>query len=152
MEKAARMATEVQTYGWVYFIHAPEVGRIKIGYTDGQPLARLRDLNCGSPVALVGLGIVAGTYAGERELHERFAGLRRRLEWFEAAPALLRFIRTHARPWPKERIARVPVPVVMPPRNPGPPPTPREQRTLSASARRHFDDVVARMHADRAAR
>jgi len=75
----------------VYFIEAPSARLIKIGtsrYVDG----RIRTLRSGSPVALRLLGCVAGNVDAERELHGRFAKLRKHGEWFRATDDLRRFI------------------------------------------------------------
>lgn len=45
--------------------------------------SRIKDLRKGSPVPLEFIGAVPGDVRYERELHERFAALRRRGEWFD---------------------------------------------------------------------
>jgi hypothetical protein len=65
----------------VYFIGSDE-GMIKIGVA-GDPKARLRDLQAGSPVKLRILATTTGGQAGEGAYHKRFADLRAHGEWFE---------------------------------------------------------------------
>jgi hypothetical protein len=96
--------------GYVYFIHAPAAERVKIGFTERHPDRRLRQIQSHSPVPLVGLGVVAGTFATEAELHARWAPLRDRGEWFRADPELLAFVADRADPWPKARPPKAPAP------------------------------------------
>lgn len=77
--------------GYVYFIEAPEVGAVKIGYSE-EPLRRLTELQPHSPVLLRLVFAVKGTYADERSLHERFAGWRIRGEWYSTTSRDLRMI------------------------------------------------------------
>lgn len=67
---------------YIYAIHAPSVGRVKIG-TSVNPYERLRGLQCACPVELVLAGCREGTYAEEREIHLKHARLRRIGEWFD---------------------------------------------------------------------
>lgn len=81
----------LSTEGYVYFIHAPEVGRIKIGFT--QNLAfRLRELEMGSPTHLLLMRSVQGTLHLEQTILSLFHKYRLHGEWFSAAPVLVRFI------------------------------------------------------------
>lgn len=82
----------------VYFIEAVEVGLIKIGVAV-SPERRRAELSEQSPVTLNLLATTPGDIHTERMLHHRFKHLRRRGEWFEAAPELLNYIRTRATPW-----------------------------------------------------
>lgn len=68
--------------GYVYILRWRWRGRIKIGRTEGHPADRLLDIQACSPVSLdlVALGhwsLVEG------RMHERFAGVRVRHEWFD---------------------------------------------------------------------
>lgn len=74
----------------VYFAHAPAVTLIKIGVSV-RPEVRVHDIDLLSPVPVVLLGTT--NRFTEAELHERFASLRHRGEWFVAAGELLSFIR-----------------------------------------------------------
>lgn len=87
MPKATR-----STEGHVYFLHAPEVGRVKIGFTIGLE-SRLNELRLGSPVKLHLLKTIRCTLAVEIALLAVWHRYRLHGEWFEAAPALLRFIK-----------------------------------------------------------
>lgn len=77
----------------IYFIRAEGVGHIKIGWTEGtEAVARLRDLQVGSPVPLTCLKTIPGGRELEQELHRRFAAAHVHGEWFRPVPDLLKFI------------------------------------------------------------
>jgi hypothetical protein len=57
---------------------------VKIGYTGGDPLGRLRGLQTGLPFKLSLLWSVDGDF--EADLHARFAAYRVRGEWFDLTP------------------------------------------------------------------
>ncbi len=76
----------------LYFAQAEGIGRIKIGFTDGDVSARLADLQTGSPVPIRLLGTLAGTLEDEKDLHRRFGAARVCGEWFEPTPELLALI------------------------------------------------------------
>jgi hypothetical protein len=77
---------------YVYFIRAGGDGPIKIGTTAGSPHGRLRAMQTANAETLVLLAAVPGDVGLERKLHERFAALRMRGEWFRATPELLAFV------------------------------------------------------------
>ena len=83
---------------WVYFIRAGTSGPIKIGKAQNVRV-RLSTLQTSTAVPLHVLGIVAGGRDRERELHEQFAHLRLRGEWFVPEPELLQFITQEASQW-----------------------------------------------------
>jgi hypothetical protein len=85
--------------GFVYFIEAPEVGRIKIGWSLDNPDARFAHLDTASPVKLEKRALLRGSQRCERDLHRRFAAYSVKGEWFEAAPELREYIRKWARNW-----------------------------------------------------
>jgi len=73
--------------GWVYCIgaripHGPTY--TKIGYTQGDPMVRLRQISTGCPVApeLLGYGLAASMDV-ELDLHADLASYRKNGEWFE---------------------------------------------------------------------
>lgn len=76
----------------IYFVRAVESGRIKIGYTAGDPLARLLDLRTGSPEELRLIGTIPGGMSDEGDLHRRFAVSRLSGEWFIPSADIVRFI------------------------------------------------------------
>jgi hypothetical protein len=84
--------------GWVYFVDAPEVERIKIGHSEGHPKVRLGSLQTNAPVDLVTLGILRGTVSFERAIQDRFLALRWKREWFRSDRQLRSFIVTFASP------------------------------------------------------
>lgn len=76
--------TDRQT-GVVYFIHDPDAGAVKIGWSGVGAGARLAALNDARPVPnlrLVGV-IPDSTIADERRMHARFGMHRIRREWFD---------------------------------------------------------------------
>lgn len=73
--------------GWVYFIQVGAGGSIKIGWAK-NPDTRMRALQTAHPARLRFLGVIPGTKARERELHERFAHARMQGEWFKRRPIL----------------------------------------------------------------
>ncbi len=79
----------------VYFIQCQVTKRIKIGVSK-TPAARLKTLQVNSPTKLAIVGILPNIgLEGEARLHEYFNDFVIRGEWFEPAPALLEFIKTH---------------------------------------------------------
>lgn len=71
--------------GLVYFIITSDAGddvRVKIGFTAGDPISRLRNLQCGSPLELAIFTAFEGTKDTERLFHETFAPVRLHGEWF----------------------------------------------------------------------
>ena len=77
----------------VYFIQEGGCeGHVKIGYTLGSPLERLRSFRTGNPRPLALLVAIPGARSLEVALHARFADLRIAGEWFRADARLLGFI------------------------------------------------------------
>lgn len=106
----------------VYFVRAGEDGLIKIGETSVAPRHRLDALKIGSSEDLHLLGVIRPTGPNlEKELHARFAHLRKRGEWFRPDPSLLGYIAAHATPWVPE---------------PKPAPSPRADSDISDRLRR----------------
>jgi hypothetical protein len=66
--------------GFVYFIHGPS-DTVKIGWSH-DPQARIRDLQCATPVDLYFFCILHGGRRLERILHAAFGPWRVRGEWF----------------------------------------------------------------------
>lgn len=85
---------------WIYFIHAPTVGRIKIGFASGHPDRRFKICQTHSPCELVKLGAIVTDMLSEAHVHRQFASLRDQGEWFRAEPELLDFIAQRIPPWP----------------------------------------------------
>jgi uncharacterized protein (UPF0335 family) len=66
----------------VYFITARELGRVKIGFTAGDPDVRRAALQVGCPSRLRLEAVIPGHVVAEAELHHRFADHRIVGEWF----------------------------------------------------------------------
>lgn len=75
--------------GCIYYILSGENGRIKIGFTKGDPGKRLRALKTGSSTRIGIVAVHPGTQELERQLHERFAADHAHGEWFEMSDATL---------------------------------------------------------------
>ena len=78
--------------GRIYFIRAGESGPIKIGFTTGQPEARITKLQTAHFERLRLLGSMPGTPMDERRLHVKFAAERLNGEWFLPSDALMNLI------------------------------------------------------------
>lgn len=84
----------------VYFIQMGDVGPIKVGRTEGDPIVRLATLQTGSPYELHLLGSLPVCLCfNESALHQRFAHHAMRGEWFAAGDDLLPFIRAFSMTW-----------------------------------------------------
>ena len=76
----------------IYFVKPRDAaGPIKIGYSY-DPVKRFGSLSTGSPIALELLGVMEGTRATERDLHQRFRRHRMHGEWFRPTRALLNVV------------------------------------------------------------
>lgn len=75
----------------IYFIQCTLTKRIKIGISSDLP-ARLKNINQGMVAPVTLLGHFQASYRMEGLLHERFAHLRRHMEWFEDGPDLVEYI------------------------------------------------------------
>jgi hypothetical protein len=83
----------------IYFVRASDgVGSIKIGTTIhlSQRIKQL-EKECGQTLSV--LGVLPGSYAEERALHEKFDHLRTDGEWFTWSPGLLEFIERECSLW-----------------------------------------------------
>jgi hypothetical protein len=78
--------------GHIYFILAPLAGLIKIGFAGKDPKIRLTNLSNMSPIPLILVGSIKGSFVTERDLHLRFEGLRSHGEWFRLSPELQTFL------------------------------------------------------------
>ena len=72
----------------VYYIHAPEVGLVKIGFA-ADVAKRLRTLRSVSPARVVLIAVEDGDMALELQRHKQFNHLRERGEWFRVEPELI---------------------------------------------------------------
>lgn len=81
---------EPQRAAVVYLAQSEDGGPVKVAHTDDLA-RRLVALNASRPDRLVVIAAAPGTAADERALHQHFAPLRQRGEWFAPDPALLAF-------------------------------------------------------------
>ncbi len=76
----------------IYFIQCESTLLIKIGWTEGSPHDRLKQLQTGSPGGLRLLFSMPGDRELETELHHQLASAHDRGEWFRPTPDVLRFL------------------------------------------------------------
>lgn len=88
MAKATR-----STEGYVYFLEAKGIKRVKIGFTT-SPKTRLNELRLGSPVPLTILKVVRGNLSLEIAVLALFHKYRLHGEWFDSHDKLMRFIKS----------------------------------------------------------
>lgn len=69
-------------FAGIYFLHAPIVQRVKIGWSQ-DVFKRVMELTTGCPEPLVLRFVLALPREAERALHEQFDVLRQHLEWFD---------------------------------------------------------------------
>lgn len=77
----------------IYFILAPELGRIKIGFAK-QPWSRLSKLQTDCPCDVRLVAFIDGDVVAEKALHARFADQRLRGEWFTYSGAVQEYIQS----------------------------------------------------------
>lgn len=77
----------------IYFIQRGDAGPIKIGYAKDLG-TRLQNLQTWHDEPLRVVGVIEGDRTTERQMHERFASLRIRGEWFECREELSAFVAT----------------------------------------------------------
>ena len=78
--------------GKVYFIQV-ESGPVKIGFTRKRPEGRLKELQTGNHQSLTLVLVIPGTQDDELKLHQEFARLEIRSEWYRPEQELLDRIR-----------------------------------------------------------
>jgi len=77
---------------FIYFLFCEKINRVKIGVSDSPEIRIVRHYtSCPFPLEL--LRVISGPRSLERSIHKRFEHIRRHLEWFEASPELLKYIR-----------------------------------------------------------
>jgi hypothetical protein len=85
----------------IYFIRCPDAGAIKIGTAYGilaRAFARLSTMQSGCPLDLELVAVIDGGGREEAELHQRFAALRIRGEWFRYEGDLKAHVEQFPRP------------------------------------------------------
>jgi hypothetical protein len=80
-----------RSWGLVYAIQVGDDGPVKIGRSD-NPAQRLRTLQTASAEPLRGLAAWPECFASEDLMHEEFAHVRIRGEWFRPVPELLEMV------------------------------------------------------------
>ncbi len=78
--------------GYIYFIIAPQVNLIKIGFTKRNVNKRLHELSGQSPVAVELILSIPGTTQVESKLHKQFSEFNHHGEWFEYSSSLQQYI------------------------------------------------------------
>lgn len=76
----------------VYFIQAGENGPIKIGFTHGSAIDRVRDMQTGNAAVLKVLATCEGDVSIERKFHKQFADSKIRGEWYHPVASLIQLI------------------------------------------------------------
>jgi hypothetical protein len=77
--------------GFIYFLQSSKSGYIKIGYS-ADVRSRFLNLQRSNPEELVLLGVMEGSLADEKLLHEVFGPWRWRGEWYRDCPEIHHFI------------------------------------------------------------
>jgi len=78
--------------GIIYFIGCQATDTVKIGFTSGSPIARLRRLQTGNAHDLALLTLIPGTREMEKMLHHRLSEWRMSGEWFRIEGDVLKLI------------------------------------------------------------
>jgi len=79
----------------VYFMRRKLDGAVKIGFTDRDPMARLREIQNAAGLELELLVSIEGDRRDEHQLHDDFAQYRQHGEWFTACEDLVELIDFH---------------------------------------------------------
>ncbi len=96
LPEKGRQSLPAEAQPYIYFIRETRTGHVKIGIAKNVRL-RLGFLQCGNSSELEIVGVVPGDASDEANLHDRFARLCIRGEWFDAAQDLLDFIQNEAK-------------------------------------------------------
>jgi Meiotically Up-regulated Gene 113 (MUG113) protein len=83
---------EENALGQIYFVRAGKDGPVKIGFTYGDPVLRVSDLQIGNHLPLILLKSIPGTLADEAAFHRRFARQNLRGEWFDVEGSFYNFL------------------------------------------------------------
>ena len=79
-------------FGWVYFVLAREVNRVKIGFTTYDPGYRLQTIQANSPVTLKIIAVLQGPREWESKLHKKFTAWRLHGEWFTFSEEINQYV------------------------------------------------------------
>ena len=75
----------------IYFICAPQLGKLKLGWSDNFP-QRLRQLRAGCPCELTVLTTIVGTEDQEKAMQQELDWCRDHHEWYFDSPLLRQWI------------------------------------------------------------
>lgn len=78
--------------GFVYFLQVEGNGPVKVGFTKGNPLARLACIQRVVPYRIDWVGGFRGTFKDEREFHRKFKEYCIRSEWYVPCKKIISFI------------------------------------------------------------
>lgn len=92
----------VKVRGFIYFVLAPDVNRIKIGFTQKNNPLRLRALKGQSPIDIKLLYVMEGTRLIESELHNNFRAYHHHGEWFDYSDEIKSFLEAWIRISPND--------------------------------------------------
>lgn len=85
------MNPTTKSTGYVYFIRAIGVNKVKIGYSV-SPKWRLATLQTGSPLPLEMFGLCPGTPSTESDFHAKYANFHSHGEWFDLPEKEVNFL------------------------------------------------------------
>lgn len=91
--------------GFVYFLLSHDTGQIKIGFSKHVE-RRVQVLKTAAAKGATCLGVLLGTRALERRIHQMYAVLRTKGEWFHGRSELLGFIDRYSLPIDDDEIQR----------------------------------------------
>jgi hypothetical protein len=88
------MAMSRSKTGQVYFLHNPEAGVLKVGFTT-NPRERVKEHQTSNHAGLVLLGAVIGGREDEARVHRLLSEylVPNRTEWFQAPPEVMHVVR-----------------------------------------------------------
>lgn len=91
-QRAQKRRENGKDSGFVYFVLAEEVKRIKIGFTFTGMDVRLANLQGQSPCVLSVLACIPGDLTDEKDLHKRFEHQHSHHEWFNDCAEIRAYI------------------------------------------------------------
>lgn len=92
--------------GNLYFVQVDGGGVIKIGWTQGHVLSRIRQLQWASPEILNWIGACPAPREAEKAAHKELARHRHRGEWFHPSDEVVQFIKSRVGDFCPDEYAR----------------------------------------------